>query len=197
MEQFTRECLELDGQASELDTLSPEQNMKRVYANAAFLVKTTLDLEGAVVVDVSNFEALHTTGESGSPPLKRYHGDFFKASSSAKMTDSDDDAAETSGEKLHEYGRIPPLPVLGSAKNSTTPPAESHEPLSGEAHAKLASFLATYPDGRIYERVVPSCFRGIVPANLQYAMGTFVNTGASDICQILIHGASSGADIQC
>lgn len=180
MEQFTRDCLELDGLASEPDALSPEQNMKRVYTNAASLVKTTLDLEGAIVVDVSNFEALHTIGESGSPPLKSYHGDFFKsnsASSSAKLTDSSDDAAETNGEKLHQYGRIPPLPVLGCAKNSTTPPLGHNEPLSGEAHAKLASFLATYPDGRIYERVVPLCFRDIVPANLQYAMGTFYQYG--------------------
>jgi hypothetical protein len=87
------------------------------------------------------------------------------------MADSSDDAAETTSESRHEYGRIPPLPILGSAENSTTPPPGRNEPLSGEAHAKLASFFATYPDGRMYERVVPSCFRGIVPANLQYAMG--------------------------
>lgn len=175
MEQFTRECLELDRPASIPDSLSPDQNMKRVHTNAASLVRRTLDLEGAVVVDVSNFEVLRArTGETDSPPLKSYHGNLFKsnvASSSTRTTDSSDDAAETTGEKRHEYGRIPPLPVLGSAENSTSPPAGRDEPLSGEAHARLASFLATYPDGRVYEHAVPSCFRGIVPANLQYAMG--------------------------
>jgi hypothetical protein len=60
MEQFTRECLEFDRPASEPVTLSPEQNMKRVYTNAASLVKNTLDLEAAIVVDVSNFEVWHT-----------------------------------------------------------------------------------------------------------------------------------------
>lgn len=173
MEQFTRECLELDGPASELESLSPEQNMKRVYSSAANLVKSTLDLEGAVVVDVSNFEVLHTSsGGTGASITKTYHGDLFSSNMSAsspRNTDSDE-SGDVSGEKRHEFGRIPALPVLGSAENSSPAPERS-EPLSGEAHAKLAAFLANFPDGRIYERIVPACFRGIVPTNLQYAMG--------------------------
>lgn len=179
MEQFTRECLELDGSSAQSPETSPEQNMKRVYSNAATLVKNTLDLEGAVVLDVSNFEVLHTTGgPAGSSPIKTYHGDLFSstlASSSPggkTLNDSSDDAADQTGEKRHEFGRIPALPVLGAAENASSPHTTRNEPLSGEAHAKLASFLANFPDGRIYERVVPSCFRGIVPNNLQYAMGT-------------------------
>lgn len=182
MEQFTRECLELDGSSAQSsEGLSPEQSMKRVYSNAATLVKNTLDLEGAVVVDVSNFEVLHTTsGSLGSTPVKSYHGDVFSSATPSASTpggkaanDSSDDAADQTGENRYEFGRIPSLPVLGLAEPSTSPPAARNEPLSGEAHAKLASFLANFPDGRIYERMVPSCFRGIVPNNIQYAMGAY------------------------
>ncbi|KAF8301039.1 hypothetical protein DL93DRAFT_2102769 [Clavulina sp. PMI_390] len=270
MEQFTRECLELDGASSEApgvsssatpvpstsalgsgpaagspsptsgpsSSSSPDLSMKRVYSNAASLVKSTLDLEGAVVLDVSNFEIIHhsaggaatvsasgvsssasssTPGSSGGKKI--YHGDLFNSalnSPASKMmmglggaggaqpnedSERDEDSESASAvenddvdplESLararkgasgmsstvsgHEYGRIPALPVLGAAENSQTSPSadaskkKRHEPLSGEAHAQLASFLSDYPDGRIYEGIVPSCFRGIVPSNLQYAM---------------------------
>lgn len=184
MEQFTRECLELDAPASDSDTLNPEQLMKRVYGSAATLVKDTLDLEGAVVVDVSNFEVLHTTPtdpNSDTPPTKLYHGDLFNSGTafnaprtsadSSDDYDTDEKVGVMTGESRYEFGKIPALPVLGIAENIGVSPGRANEPLSGEAHAKLASFLATYPDGRIYERVVPSCFKGIIPSSIQYAMG--------------------------
>ena len=176
MEHFTRECLEMDG--PEPHGLTPEHNMQRVYESASQLLKRTLDVEGAVVVDVSNFEVLHTVpAHNQGTPTKRYHGNLFEVAghrsglSSPRATDTDtDDSVDILANHQHEYGRIPALPILGAAESGTLSPTR-HSPLSGEDHAGLAAFLANFPNGKMYERVVPGCFRGMVPPNIQYAMG--------------------------
>ncbi|KAF9507157.1 hypothetical protein BS47DRAFT_1321429 [Hydnum rufescens UP504] len=175
MESFTRECLEMDG--VEPHSLAPEDNMQRVYESASQLVKRTLDVEGAVVADVSNFEVLHTvSAPNQTNPTKRYHGNLFEAASHRSdlyppRTTAPDTHENVSivADHLHEYGRIPALPILGAAESGTPSPTR-HSSLSGEDHAKLAAFLTDYPDGKMYERVVPGYFRGLVPPDIQYAM---------------------------
>lgn len=58
MEQFTRECLEIDTQTQKDDPqqLLSSTSMEKIYDRAAKLVKRTLDVEGAVLIDVSSFE---------------------------------------------------------------------------------------------------------------------------------------------
>ena len=57
MEEFTRECLEVDkdvnGERSEGRSLFVGTSMEQVYERAARLVKRTLDVEGAIVMDVA------------------------------------------------------------------------------------------------------------------------------------------------
>jgi hypothetical protein len=68
MEQFTRECLEIDTQpVSEPGVrLSPSTfAMDRVYERAAKLVQKTLDVSGAIVMDVSHSEVVETTHAPG------------------------------------------------------------------------------------------------------------------------------------
>jgi hypothetical protein len=67
MEQFTRECLEIDGDTPEgkKPLLSMSTTMDRIYERAARLVKRTLDVEGAIVLDVSHSEVLETIGAEG------------------------------------------------------------------------------------------------------------------------------------
>ncbi|KAI0297235.1 hypothetical protein B0F90DRAFT_1740348 [Multifurca ochricompacta] len=66
MEQFTRECLEIDSETSpDQEATSHVKNslsMDRVYQRAAKLVKKTLDVEGALVMDMSHGEVLETVG---------------------------------------------------------------------------------------------------------------------------------------
>ncbi|KAF8525817.1 Fph type histidine kinase [Hysterangium stoloniferum] len=78
MEQFTRECLEIDTQAQKGDPhlLLSSTSMEKIYDRAAKLVKRTLDVEGAVLIDVSSFEefdALNAETETLSVLL--YHSD--------------------------------------------------------------------------------------------------------------------------
>lgn len=54
--------------------------MDKVYERAAKLVKRTLDVEGAVVMDVSHFAVLETTKAEGTISVVMHHGDAQKDS---------------------------------------------------------------------------------------------------------------------
>jgi hypothetical protein len=76
MEQFSRECLEID---TEVHDDRPElivgSSMDRVYDRAAKLVKRTLDVEGVIVMDVSHCEVLESMSVEGSISVTMHHGD--------------------------------------------------------------------------------------------------------------------------
>ena len=75
MEQFTRECLEIDNEDNASGQASFKAGtMDRVYERAARLVKKTLDVEGATVMDVSHFDVLETTKAEGEISLVCHHG---------------------------------------------------------------------------------------------------------------------------
>ncbi|KAF8339817.1 uncharacterized protein EI90DRAFT_3151262 [Cantharellus anzutake] len=187
MENFTRECLEMDS-PDPVHIAAPEDNMRRVYESASRLVKRTLDVEGALIVDVSNFEVLQSPeakinktkcdSSLSDQPVKRYHGNLFEATQhhsvstpSAATDDSED--INFVADRRHEYGCIPAPPLLASTTSDAPTAAGSLETdsmLSGDDHHQLSEFLVEYLDGKIFERVVPSCFRSVVPSNIQYAM---------------------------
>lgn len=77
MEQFTRECLEIDTQAQKGDprSLLSSTSMEKIYDRAVKLVKRTLDVEGAVLIDVSTFEEFDTYNSEASPSVLLYHSD--------------------------------------------------------------------------------------------------------------------------
>ena len=56
MEQFTRECLEIDKDSDNGggQSLALATSMDQIYERAANLIKRTLDVEGSVVMDVSH-----------------------------------------------------------------------------------------------------------------------------------------------
>ena len=76
MEEFTRECLEIDIEAEVTGTPSflKTVSMDKVYERAARLVKRTLDVEGAVVMDVSHFAVLESVKAEGSISIVMHTG---------------------------------------------------------------------------------------------------------------------------
>jgi len=76
MEQFTRECLEIDTQAQNGDprlcSPAPAWNDLRPGGK---IVKRTLDVEGAVLIDVSNFEEFDTHNAETALSVLLYHSD--------------------------------------------------------------------------------------------------------------------------
>jgi hypothetical protein len=80
MEQFSRECLEIDeehqGQNKDgRSSLFAGPSMDRVYDSAAKLVKRTLDVEGVIVMDISHSEVLETMSAEGTVSVTMHHGD--------------------------------------------------------------------------------------------------------------------------
>ncbi|KAI9434204.1 Fph type histidine kinase [Lactarius indigo] len=73
MEQFTRECLEIDSETSSeteaTQAVKTTLSMDRVYQRAAKLVKKTLDVEGALVMDMSHGEILETVAAEAAVSL--------------------------------------------------------------------------------------------------------------------------------
>lgn len=76
MEQFSRECLEIDQKDANMDD-DPYANasMDRVYDRAARLVKRTLDVEEVVVMDVSHCEVLETLSAEATISVVMHRGD--------------------------------------------------------------------------------------------------------------------------
>ncbi|KAF9060821.1 hypothetical protein BDP27DRAFT_1339078 [Rhodocollybia butyracea] len=147
MEQFSRECLEIDmehpsqqslengitdGHSAQSTNASPNlsmtSSMDRVYDRAAKLVQRTLDVEGVIVMDVSHCEVLENMSGESTINVVMHHGD--------------PDVTETTTKSL-----------------------------TAEEYAKLNAFFAKYPDGRVSEGIVPPSIRLFLPTTrIQYAL---------------------------
>jgi hypothetical protein len=97
--------------------------MDRVYQRAAKLVKKTLDVEGALVMDMSHGEVLETVGAEANMSL-----------------------------------------IVHSAEDTTT------YQVQGDVCVRIWDMFLKYPDGRIFEALVPAPLRPFVPSATQYAL---------------------------
>ncbi|CEL55441.1 DNA polymerase delta small subunit OS=Arabidopsis thaliana GN=POLD2 PE=2 SV=2 [Rhizoctonia solani AG-1 IB] len=168
MERFTRECLELEESGSPNGT-----SMEKVYDRASKLVKRALDLEGATVLDIANFECVESFNEDGTRSYS-YRGDTFADSSHGSAPLSTSPGIHPLSDKApgaanRPFERISPPVVLGASHTNFK---AKHTPtLSGADHERLSSFLANYPDGKIYEHITPSYLRDwAIPSNATYSM---------------------------
>jgi hypothetical protein len=127
MEQFTRECLEIDTETSPDPEASRRVknplSMDSVYQRAAKLVKKTLDVEGAHVMDMSHGEVLETVGAEAVMSV-----------------------------------------IVHSAEDTTT-----HQ-VQGDACVRIWDIFLKYPDGRVFEALVPAPLRPFLPNGTQYAL---------------------------
>ncbi|TBU49766.1 hypothetical protein BD309DRAFT_850823 [Dichomitus squalens] len=89
MEQFTRECLEVDKHVNDEKPEVPQPgstSMEQIYTRAAKLVKRTLDVEGAIVMDVSHVDVLETVGAESSVSLTLHDADSRSESRSRSLS---------------------------------------------------------------------------------------------------------------
>ena len=77
MESFCLECLQVDKETETQDphALLTSGSMEKVYDRAAKLIQGTLDVEGAIVMDVSHFDVIETTKAEGAISVLMHHGD--------------------------------------------------------------------------------------------------------------------------
>ena len=93
MEEFTRECLEVDRELNGDDRPKPGllsgTSMEQIYERAARLVKRTLDVEGAIVMDVSHVDVLETVGAESLTSITIYSDDP-QVGTETRMLNSDE-----------------------------------------------------------------------------------------------------------
>ncbi|KAF4596398.1 His Kinase A domain containing protein [Pleurotus pulmonarius] len=193
MEQFSRECLEID---SEAQAVSPDQphsivgaSMDKVYSRAAKLVKKTLDVEGVIVVDVSHCEVLESLNSEGSVSVVLHHGEpvVNVAAAGGSCVDSSDRESNDSAHATPTPSTPLALPSFSSApppssSGFNTLPHDNFTPqhcasgettarqLTAEEYGRLVNYFAKHPDGKISEGIVPPAFRPFLPTRIQYAL---------------------------
>ena len=153
MERFTRECLVMDADSTS-DSAEAAAKMDRVYARAAQLVDSTLDLDGCFILDISQFEIAEIETPSGNKTI-------YRANPYAS-----DESLSPVFERTDSFGPVNPLVVL-----ATTPSAIMTRPISADEHEKVSDFLYENRNGRIFENSAPSWLRYMFPPSFKYGMG--------------------------
>jgi len=136
--------------------------MDKVYQQAAQLVQKTLDVDGALVLDLSAFELVEIPSQDGLSTDFHYQADPYQIdASTTNGAGAGEDGEETPGKenppflaRASSFGPIPGMQILGSSELVATPESRS-KLVSGVEHHKLAEWLKEYPDGKIYEKVSP------------------------------------------
>ena len=155
MEQFTRECLEVDkdSKGEKGQGLFVGTSMEQIYERAARLVQRTLDLEGAFVMDVSHVDVLDTVGAESSTSITFHQADpqvgtITKALCQDEYTRLQEFFAKYPEGKISEsvvpVGLRPFLPSRIQYALSTYSPLPSAPCVISKCHTKL--FLTCLPD---------------------------------------------------
>ena len=150
MENFTRECLEIDDKLSSTN-FEAASRMGQVYSRAAKLVHQTLELDGCAILDISQFERGEVDLPDGTKKVV-YHANPYHESQSVLK-------------RLQTFGPVSAFPVLAS-----TPGEVQTRALTPLEHERMSIFLGDQRDGRIFENIAPSWIRYIFPPSLKYGM---------------------------
>ena len=151
MEKFTRECLEMDEPVTSagVDTAG---KMDKVYSRAAQLIGSTLDLEGAFILDIGQFEMMEITLQTGKTTT--YRADPFISEDHSPVL-----------ERSEVFGPVNALPIFASIPGKATT-----RPLNSLEHEKFSQFLRDQRDGKIYEDFAPSWIRYMFPQALRFGL---------------------------
>lgn len=182
----------MDVASAEATAEQAAAKMNQVYERAAKLVVKTLDVDGCVIFDLTQFEMIEMTEPDGGVS-KVYRADPYNLGVPDHSHQEDDSLAGDNSifERSGVFGAIPSLPVLGAAESGAGPGTRTCS-LSGSEHEKLSKFFNAHRDGRIYEDVVPSWVRQLLPPALKYAMSKSKLTQSLACADIF-----SRPDLQC
>ena len=169
MEQFSRECLEIESDVNDLDhpltsgdggrvgadldsnitvTGHLGSSMEKVYDRAAKLVKRTLDVEGVLVMDVSQCEMM----------FESLSGNGRSSGGSVVGSGGGGGGGETVGS-------------VSITMHHGEPGMEmTRRQLMVEEGRNLMRFFDRFPEGRISEGIVPQSFKPFLPTHVQYAL---------------------------
>ncbi len=116
------------------------------------MIRKTLNVDGAFILDLSQFESVETTNTNGETILQ-YQAEAYEieiAPSELPATAEDFLHAPAydphSGERMHPFGTIPPWTTLGASER-LDPPGTRNHPISPTDHMKFSEFLQKNEDG--------------------------------------------------
>lgn len=107
MEEFTRECLEIDKDSGDNggQSLAPAAPMDQIYERAAKLIKRTLDVEGSVVMDVSHVQVLENVNSESTAAVV-LHDAESDVGTATRVLSGDEFARLTEFFKKYPDGKI-------------------------------------------------------------------------------------------
>jgi len=163
------DCLEENGSSNE----NIESMTRRLYQRAENLIKDTLEIEGALVLDISTPDIDANTIRDISP------SDEMEASSE-EMCQSTVSESGLSSHFTQNQANYWALKIPGASvddRSALQPPSGSFSKRcpSSFTEVKPSSSMGVKPDGEIYdESQIPDYLRRLMPANSRYAMGEFL-----------------------
>lgn len=122
------------------------------------------------MLDLSAFELVDTYAPDGTPSFQ-FQADPYQMEAARPTTGEESDGDHTPGEERpRNYCEpattsdrvIPCLPVLGAAEVAPAPIGRN-KVLPAEEQVKLAAWLKENPNGKVFEKVLPSWFRSMLP----------------------------------
>ncbi|TIA83145.1 hypothetical protein E3P98_01021 [Wallemia ichthyophaga] len=194
MEQFNRDILEMNsaGNAKSRNV----SDMQKVYDKAAKLIKDTLGVEGALVLDISQFEVAENLGDDNElympvcvlSALRLFTNNIQDPVTKSSQRETPSRTTSSTNINMMDrrsksHTQRPPLnktntsdtyarsiPILAASEDGPKPLTRFH-PVSEENAEKLAWFLKRNPDGYIFDYgLIPGVFRQFVGVKEKYGM---------------------------
>ncbi|TIB92217.1 hypothetical protein E3Q20_00478 [Wallemia mellicola] len=155
-------------------------DMQKVYDKAATLIKDTLGVEGALVLDISQFEIAENLGDDNElympdPITQSQRETPTRTSSSSNLNAlKRDNRSQSQWPAINRSGSddtyARSIPILAAAEDGPIP-SNRFQPVSEENSEKLAWFLKRNPDGYIFDYgLIPGVFRQFVGVKEKYGM---------------------------
>ena len=175
IENFTRECLEMDMEDSTDGQVQDAHGARRIYGLAAENMREALQANGAVVFDLSHFELIESfppDSEDSSTKIffpSPYSQPDLKPFASAERPDQVDVVDSPFWDRSNKdvalkSKLVPPMVVLGASEESD-PPRQRADPVPLSHHVQVAQFLRAHPAGRFYP-YTPTPLRHLLPEGI-------------------------------
>ncbi len=175
IENFTRECLEMDMEDSTEGHVQDAHGARKIYSLAAENVQQALQANGAVVFDLSHFELIESfpaDTEDASTKIffpSPYSQPDLKPFANAEKPDQVDVVDSPFWDQSNKDGAlksklVPPMVVLGASEDME-PPRVRADPVPLSHHVQVAQFLRAHPTGRFYP-YTPTPLRHLLPEGI-------------------------------
>ena len=185
VEQFTRHFLYIESSRGHRRG-DPSERYDHIYQYAAKTIHDSLDLDGTMIIDLSNFSLLE---ESRTPPSAL--GGSLECSQDVIVysSNSQSDATKTvrspAEEMEHTDATFAPVTLMASSESLPAPMSRS-EPMSYGGIQELCDLLRTSQQGKVYDAGSLMALKKLLPERVQAVLCTPIfGIGRQPFCLVL------------